>query len=155
MTKHNVTPTDSGTATDNHSDPTGHPPIGIDHPTVDVEYTVRETIEPEYELIQFSDPNSHFDALETTKVSRLERVIKTDDVTHQEINRALTDGKVTFERENVPADSFDPLLERAYIREVGDERAVCVHLRGEFENRGDLSRLLMAIDEALRPVVQP
>lgn len=140
-------PTDTATSTDID--------IGLDHPTVDVEVTTYETVEPEYDVIVADDPHSHFDDLKQTKVSRLERVVETDGVDHFDAINAIHDGLETYHEEYAAPDGFDPIVERAYTRTVGDEDTLCVHLRGAYDNRVALSRLLMAVDEALRPVTQP
>ena len=125
--------------------PDDNPVPGIDHPTVTVPTT--ETVEPEYSIIHAEPPEEWTD-WDNSRTSRLERVLF-DAVPANDILGAIDDGVADFCDEYTGSE--DILLERVYTRTIpGGETALCVHLRSSYENRAACSRMLLAIDEALR-----
>ena len=128
--------------------PSEDPPIGIDHPTTTLPFG---SDEPEYEILVTANAKNFFDGFDGTYVGRSERMIEHDRyVNHDDIIQAIEDGIATYHDEAI--DAVDPLLEAVYIRTVGDETAICLQLRSEFEERRGTSQMIMDIDEALKPL---
>lgn len=124
------------------------PTFGMDHPTVNVTYPdgAEEPVDPEYEIVV---ANTMFDAdLGETRVDRLELTDTCED--HWKIQQEIADARGAFE-----ADYGYPALEElqvelVYFRTVGDEKTLCVQLRGPVDHRTQLSQLSMYVDERLR-----
>lgn len=127
------------------------PTFGISHPTVDVEMPdgQRETVEPDYDIISAHNP---LDAKEIgeTLVSRLEL----SETAHGPFSKESVRENIATALEEF-IDEYGPMHDRlrvelAYFRTVGDERSLCVQLRGPSDDREGISRLAMQVDERLR-----
>lgn len=129
------------------------PEIGLDHPTVEVEYPDggSETVDPDYDIIIANDPHSLDADIGETRVTRLELTESNVDFTFdkQHIQHDVSDAVAVFESEyGYPL--VDVCVETVYYRIVDDWRTLCVQLRGSKADRQKLSQLALHVDERLR-----